>query len=120
MLLRIQRIGIGIGRLMMDEHYLKVLRILNDNSNLSQREMAKELNLSLGKANYIINSLIEKGYVKVKRFKNSKKKLSYFYMLTPDGIKKKFELTHHFFKIKAQEYESLKEEIRKLEGREFA
>ncbi len=104
----------------MDENYLKILRILTDNSNLSQREMAKELNLSLGKANFIINALIEKGYIKVKRFKNSKSKLSYFYLLTPDGIKKKFELTQQFFKIKSQEYQILKEEIRKLESQEIA
>jgi EPS-associated MarR family transcriptional regulator len=103
----------------MDENYLKILRILNSNSNLSQREIAKELNLSLGKANFIINALIEKGYIKVGRFKNSNHKLSYIYLLTPEGIKKKFELTHQFFKIKSQEYESLKEEILKLGNQDF-
>lgn len=103
----------------MDEFYLKTLRILTDNSNLSQREIAKELNLSLGKANYIIKALIEKGYIKVGRFKNSNHKLSYFYLLTPEGIKKKAELTYQFFKIKSQEYESLKEEIMKLGNQNF-
>lgn len=104
----------------MDENYLKILRILADNSNLSQREMAKELNLSLGKANYIIKSLVRKGYISVKRLKNSKSKLSYYYILTPDGVKKKFELTQQIFKIKSQEYQILKEEIRKLESQEIA
>ena len=105
--------------LIMDENYLKILRILNSNSNLSQREIAREINLSLGKANYIINALIEKGYIKVGRFKNSNRKLSYLYLLTPEGLKKKFELTHQFFKIKSKEYESLKEEIIKLENQDF-
>jgi EPS-associated MarR family transcriptional regulator len=103
----------------MDENYLKTLRILTNNANLSQREIAKELNLSLGKANYILNALIEKGYIEVGRFKKSNHKLSYIYLLTPEGIKKKLELTHQFFKIKSQEYESLKEEMMKLGIQEF-
>jgi EPS-associated MarR family transcriptional regulator len=99
----------------MDENHLKALRVLTEKSNLSQREIAKELNLSLGKVNYIINALIEKGFVTVHRFKNSNQKRSYIYYLTPEGIKKKFELTHQFFKIISKEYESLKEEILKQE-----
>ncbi|MGA3086479.1 MAG: MarR family EPS-associated transcriptional regulator [Thermodesulfobacteriota bacterium] len=82
----------------MDENHLKTLKILEENPALSQRHLARELNLSLGKANYIINALIQKGYLKVKRFKNSNNKRSYIYYLTPEGIKKKFELTYQFFR----------------------
>jgi EPS-associated MarR family transcriptional regulator len=99
----------------MDENHLKTLKILEGNPALSQRHLAQELNLSLGKANYIINALIEKGYVKAKRFKNSNNKRAYTYYLTPEGIKKKIELTYQFFKTKSHEFEQLRQEIRALE-----
>jgi EPS-associated MarR family transcriptional regulator len=99
----------------MDENHLKTLKILEENPALSQRHLARELNLSLGKANYIINALIQKGYLKVKRFKNSNNKRSYIYYLTPEGIKKKFELTYQFFRTKSLEFEQLRQEIRALE-----
>jgi EPS-associated MarR family transcriptional regulator len=99
----------------MDENYLNILRTLTSNSNISQRKIARELNLSLGKANYIINALIEKGYVKVRRFKNSNNKRAYTYYLTADGIKKKIELTYQFFKTKSKEFEQLRQEILALE-----
>ena len=99
----------------MDENHLKTLKILEENPALSQRHLARELNLSLGKANYIINALIQKGYLKAKRFKNSINKRSYAYYLTPEGIKKKFELTYQFLKTKSLEFEQLRQEIRALE-----
>ena len=95
----------------MTEFHLKALRILADNPVLSQRSIAKELELSLGKANYIIKALVEKGYIKMKRFKNSNDKLAYMYVLTPVGIKKKMELTGKFLKKKSEEYRTLKREI---------
>ena len=99
----------------MDENHLKALKILEENPALSQRHLARELNLSLGKANYIINALIEKGYLKAKRFKNSNNKRAYTYYLTPEGIKKKMDLTYQFFKTKSREFEQLQREIRVLE-----
>ena len=99
----------------MDEYHLKTLKILEDNPALSQRNLARELKLSLGKANFILNALIEKGYIKAKRFKNSTTKRAYAYYLTPEGIKKKVELTYQYFRIKSLEFESLKQEIQALE-----
>lgn len=99
----------------MDENHLKTLKILEENPALSQRHLAKELNLSLGKMNYIINALIQKGYIKAIRFKNSQTKRSYAYYLTPEGIKKKVELTYRFFMVKLKEFEELRHEIQTLE-----
>lgn len=99
----------------MDENHLKTLKILEENPALSQRHLAGKLNLSLGKANYIINALIQKGYIKTKGFKNSNNKRSYTYYLTPEGINKKLELTYQFFRTKSQEFEQLRQEIRALE-----
>jgi EPS-associated MarR family transcriptional regulator len=99
----------------MDENHLKTLKILEENPTLSQRHLARELQLSLGKANYIINALIEKGYLKARRFKNSNNKRAYTYYLTPEGIKKKIDLTYQFFITKSKEFEQLQREIRVLE-----
>jgi EPS-associated MarR family transcriptional regulator len=102
------------GSLSRDEYHLKTLKILSENPSLSQRNLAKELNLSLGKANFIINALIQEGYLKAKRFKNSNTKRAYTYYLTPEGIKKKIDLTYQFFKRKSFEFEQLRQEIQAL------
>jgi EPS-associated MarR family transcriptional regulator len=99
----------------MDEFHLKTLKILEGNPALSQRHLARELKLSLGKANFIINALIQEGYVKAKRFKNSNTKRAYTYYLTPEGIKKKIDLTYQFLKMKSLEFEQLRQEIQVLE-----
>jgi EPS-associated MarR family transcriptional regulator len=101
--------------ILMDENHLKTLKILEENPALSQRHLAQKLNLSLGKANFIINALIQEGYVKAKRFKSSNTKRSYIYYLTPEGIRKKMDLTYQFLKIKSLEFEQLRREIRVLE-----
>lgn len=98
----------------MTESHLKALRILKGNPALSQRRIAGELRLSLGKANYVINSLIGKGYVKARRFRNSKNKFSYMYVLTPKGIRKKVQLTKLFIRRKSEEYRALYREIDEL------
>jgi EPS-associated MarR family transcriptional regulator len=98
----------------MDGHYLNMLRELSRESTLSQRDLSKKLGLSLGKVNYVLNSLIDKGMVKAKRFKNSRNKLGYIYILTPKGIKTRTELTYYFLKRKIEEYNSLKLEIEQL------
>ena len=90
-----------------------VLRKVDSKPQSTQRELAKELGFSLGKLNYCLNALKEKGFVKISNFKNNPNKIGYIYVLTPKGIKKKFELTLNFMKRKIKEYEELKKEIEK-------
>ena len=97
----------------IDDHF-KLLRKLNEDPSSSQRKLANELGFSLGKINYCLNELKKKGFVKVKNFKKSKKKLSYLYMLTPSGFIKKKNLTIDFMRKKNKEYNELKKEIKKL------
>ena len=96
-----------------DTHY-KVLKILEHNPQVSQRELANELGVSLGKANYCLKALIEKGLVKANNFKNSANKLAYFYVLTPRGIEAKAKISVRFLQRKMEEYEALGEEIEQL------
>ena len=98
----------------MDGHHLNLLKELSEDSTLSQRELSRRLGLSLGKVNYVLNALIDKGFIKVKRFKNSQNKLAYMYILTPEGISKRIELTRFFLKRKMMEYDRLKTEIEEL------
>ena len=100
---------------MPDNHHLKILQLLEANPNLSQREASDALGLSLGKVNYIINALAEKGMVKMRNFKNNKNKSTYSYLLTPQGIEEKIKLTYHFYEVKKKEYEDLKREVERLE-----
>jgi len=79
----------------------------------SQRKLANKLNLSLGKLNYIINSLRKRGLIKVKNFKNSKKKINYIYLLTPNGISYKTKITIFYMNKISKEYESLKKDLNK-------
>ena len=88
-----------------------VLRKVNSNPNISQRELAFQLNLSLGKVNYCLRSLKNKGLVKIKNFKKSENKLRYAYILTPKGIAEKTKITINFMKKKMKEYDELKSEI---------
>ncbi len=78
---------------------------------MSQRELARELDISLGKTNYCIKQLLDKGLIKMQNFHNSHNKLAYAYLLTPSGIAAKVDLTFRFLKYKIQEYENLKAEI---------
>ncbi|MDP3731799.1 MAG: MarR family EPS-associated transcriptional regulator [Candidatus Omnitrophota bacterium] len=96
------------------EKTLHVLQEIERNPKVTQRGLAQKLEISLGKINFLINALIDKGVIEIKNFKNSKNKLAYMYLLTPAGIKIKFQLTHKFFIWKTQEYEKLKEEIERL------
>ena len=100
--------------LIMDEHHLKLLNELSIDNTLSQRDLSKKLGLSLGKVNYVLNALLDKGLVKAKSFKNSKSKLAYMYILTPKGISKKMDLTYLFLKRKTEEYDILRNEIKAL------
>ena len=96
------------------EAHFKVLRLLEGNPEMNQRDLATAAGVSLGKTNYCINALLEKGLIKVHNFKNSKRKLAYAYLLTPAGIAEKSALTQRFLKRKIQEYELLKIEIETL------
>ena len=94
-----------------DSDNLNVLRKLNSKPSSTQRELAKELGFSLGKLNYCINALKEKGLIKINNFKANKNKISYAYILTPQGISEKTRLTINFMKRTMQEYDELKKEI---------
>ncbi|MDH5546795.1 MAG: MarR family EPS-associated transcriptional regulator [Gammaproteobacteria bacterium] len=99
---------------MTEEIRYKILKILSDNPDVSQRELAESLGISLGKANYCLKALKEKGLVKARNFKNNPVKRGYLYILTPKGIEEKAKVTARFFKRKIEEYELLKEEIEQL------
>ena len=105
----------------MTETHYRLLRLLEAKPHLSQRELARELGISLGKINYCLGALIEKGWVKARNFRNNRDKLSYAYLLTPSGIEEKAALTVNFLRRKMAEYDALKREIeelkREVEGR---
>ena len=95
-----------------NQEQFEVLRKVSKKPNASQRELASELNISLGKINYILNELKKKGLVKISNFKKNKNKSSYFYLLTPKGIANKSKLTIEFMKRKMREYDELKKELK--------
>ena len=92
----------------------KILKLIESQPELTQRELAAQLGISLGKANYCLRELIGKGWIKANNFKNSRNKLAYIYILTPQGITSKMQLTRRFLKLKELEYEKLKLEISRL------
>jgi EPS-associated MarR family transcriptional regulator len=97
------------------EIHLKVLRELEDNPEITQRELAQSLGVSLGKVNYCLKALIKKGFIKARNFHNSNNKRAYLYVLTPQGIEAKARISVAFLRRKMQEYERLKAEIAQLE-----
>jgi len=92
----------------------QILKSLEQDSHFTQRQLSSNLGVSLGKVNYCIKSLIEKGFIKVNNFRNNKNKIQYSYLLTPKGIEEKAKLTLDFIRIKTQEYDTLKQEIESL------
>ncbi len=99
-----------------DEIPLQLLRLLETNPRMSQRELAEQLGLSLGKTHYCIHALIEKGWIKARNFRNSDNKLAYAYALTPSGIRQRAVATVEFLKRKRAEYAALEREILRLEA----
>ena len=97
-----------------DTHY-RVLALLERSPDISQRELARELGISLGGVNYALRALIEKGMLKAQNFSSSDKKLAYAYILTPKGLAEKSLLTARFLRRKIDEYEALKAEIESLQ-----
>jgi EPS-associated MarR family transcriptional regulator len=98
-----------------DTHF-KIMRILQDNPDLTQRELADQLGMSVGGLNYCLKALIDKGFVKMGNFQKSKNKFKYVYLLTPTGIAEKVALTTRFLSRKMEEYEALKLEIEALKS----
>jgi len=97
--------------MLTEETRYKLLKLLEPNPQLSQREVARKLGISLGKVNYCLRALTDKGWIKAVNFKASKNKTAYTYLLTPRGLREKARVTARFLRTKMEEYEALKEEI---------
>lgn len=112
--------------MLTDEYRYKILKLVEANPEISQRELASQLGVSLGKANFCLKALVNVGLLKVSNFRNSNNKLAYMYLLTPSAIEQRATITKQFLKLKMDEYEHLclviKElqqdvsEIKKLDG----
>ena len=93
----------------------KILKNIEANPSLTQRQLAKELDVSLGKVNYVIRALLDIGWVKIDNFRKSDNKIGYLYLLTPEGIVNKAIITQQFLQRKKEEYDHLKKEIDELQ-----
>jgi EPS-associated MarR family transcriptional regulator len=100
----------------LDEMCFRVLRALEQQPDMNQRQLAEQLGVSLGKTNYLLRALVDKGMLKARNFRNSQNKLAYAYLLTPSGMAQKAELTRGYLERKTAEYETLKEEIERLKA----
>lgn len=98
-----------------EDAYFEVMRLLEVNPEMTQREIASAMGVSLGKANYCLKALLDKGWLKMQNFHGSKNKLTYAYLLTPSGIVEKSAITARFLQRKMQEYENLKSLIESLQ-----
>lgn len=99
-----------------NESDYQILRLLQDNPNLSQREIAAEVKISIGAVNYCLRALVEKGWIKINNFRASNNRLRYAYVLTPRGLSEKSSLTRRFLQRKLTEYERIKSEIHRLKA----
>ena len=99
---------------MNEEAHYKLLKLLEANPEASQREIANELGVSLGKVNYCLKALIDKGHVKAENFRKSNNKAAYLYLLTPKGIQAKARITANYLQHKLEEYDALRAEIEEL------
>jgi EPS-associated MarR family transcriptional regulator len=100
--------------MLSDETRYRVMRLLETNPKLSQRDLARELGISLGKVNFCLQALTRKGLIKATNFKNSHHKAAYMYLLTPHGVEEKGRLTVQYLRIKMREYEKLRVEIEQM------
>ena len=96
-----------------DQDHFNVMREIQKDPKTSQRDLAEQLGFSLGKLNYCLKALQQKGFIKIKNFQKNTNKLNYIYILTPNGIAEKTKLTINFMTRKMKEYEELKEELKK-------
>ena len=101
---------------MAEERHLKALRLLEHNPEMTQRELAEALGVSVGAANYCLKALVDKGWVKLENFQKNPNKLGYLYLLTPMGITAKAQLTARFLRRKIEEYDALRSEIDQLQA----
>ena len=101
--------------MLTDEYRYRILKLLESNPGASQRDIARELGVSLGRVNYCLQALIEKGLVKANNFRNSTTRQTYLYLLTPKGLQEKAKVTVRFLKVKLDEYETLKQEVAQLQ-----
>lgn len=101
---------------MKDEIAYKLLKLIEAEPHLTQRDIAQRMGVSLGKTNYCLKALIDKGFIKLQNFYNNKKKSSYIYFLTPNGIEEKADVTYRFLQRKLKEYEDIKVEIKSLKS----
>jgi EPS-associated MarR family transcriptional regulator len=92
----------------------RLLKLLDANPELSQRQLAEALGVSVGKTNYCLRALLDKGLVKVRNFRDSSNKLAYAYYLTPKGAQAKVKATTQFLKVKVREYQEIQQEIEEL------
>jgi EPS-associated MarR family transcriptional regulator len=97
-----------------DDHHLRLLKLIEANPEASQRELARELGVSLGKAHYLVRALLEKGLVKVGDFRRHDRKLAYAYLLTPKGATEKLRLARAYLARREREYEAIRSEIKQL------
>lgn len=94
-----------------EQAHLRILKIVEAEPEISQRQLAERLGVSLGKANYLLKALLDKGHIKAGNFLRAENKLKYVYLLTPDGLKAKLQLTRDYLARKEREYIALKDEI---------
>jgi EPS-associated MarR family transcriptional regulator len=100
--------------MLTDELRYRLLQLLEANPRMSQRDVARELGISLGRVNYCLKSLMEKGWIKVSNFRNSRNKAAYIYLLTPRGIEAKAGVTVRFLQAKLEEYDALAADIERI------
>lgn len=101
---------------LQEEMSYRVMQLLQENPDLTQRELAEKLGVSVGGVNYCLKALVDKGWVKMKNFVHSKNKFGYIYVLTPSGLAEKALITQRFLQRKMDEYEALKSEIEMLKA----
>lgn len=101
--------------MLTDEYRYRILKLLESNPGASQRDIARELGVSLGRVNFCLQALVEKGLIKANNFRNSTTRQTYLYLLTPKGIQEKAKVTVRFLKVKLDEYETLKREVAQLQ-----
>jgi EPS-associated MarR family transcriptional regulator len=101
---------------LQEDTYFRVMRLLQEDPGMTQREMARRLGVSLGGINYCLQALVDKGWVKIQNFQRSPRKMAYAYLLTPNGLASKAALTARFLQRKMQEFEALKAEIQSLQN----
>lgn len=100
--------------MLTDEHRYQILKLLEARPDLNQRAVAAELGISLGKVNFCLRALIDKGLLKANNFRNNQNKRAYAYFLTPKGLEEKARITVQFLRLKMAEYEALDQEIERL------